>query len=134
MDIVSRQDQQPAIRSGALQRDPHQRLDQPGQQHLAGDGLRCLDHGRDIQLGNRGARRRDGRAIRREQPRMQPLELPDFGVGTPAQIAIAGVQQIGVSDLLEPARCVETRRKLVGDRLVVDEAVGTRRAERIAAC
>ena len=34
-----------------------------------------------------------------------------------------GVSHVKVRELLEAARCVETRRELVGERLVVDEAV-----------
>ena len=61
--------------------------------------------------------------------RIQLVELPHLAVGAPAQIAVAGVPQIHVRDLLEAARRVEARGEFVGERLVVNEAVGARRAD-----
>ncbi len=63
------------------------------------------------------------------QVRIHLLELPHLAVGAPTQIAVAGVPQIQMRDLLEAARRVEARGELVGERLIVDEAVGARRAD-----
>src|SRR5262245_20128889 len=57
---------------------------------------------------------------------MKLIQLPHLAVGSPTQIAGPGLPQIGVCDSREAASRVEASRKLVGDRLVVDKAVGTR--------
>src|ERR1700730_14380231 len=61
--------------------------------------------------------------------RIELLELPNLSVGSPAQVAIPRVPQIGRRDLLETARRVEASGKLVGNRLVVYEAVFVRGAD-----
>src|SRR5262249_34071657 len=73
---------------------------------------------------------RRGRGVR-PQLRVEPIELPDLAVGAPAEVAVASIAQIGVRDDLEAAVRVEARRELAGQRLVVDEAVLARRADRL---
>ena len=57
------------------------------------------------------------------------VELPHLAVGAPTQIAVAGVLQIHTGDLLESTRRVEARGEFVGERLVVNKAVGPGRAD-----
>ena len=52
-----------------------------------------------------------------------------FPVGSPTQVAVPGVPQIRVRDLLETTCRVEARREFVGERLIVDKAVCVRRAD-----
>ena len=54
------------------------------------------------------------------------LELPDFAVGAPAQIAVPGVAQIGMRDRFKAACSIEPCGEFVGDALVLDEPVLTR--------
>src|ERR1700761_6448171 len=61
--------------------------------------------------------------------RIELVEVPYFAVSAPTEIAISGFPQIGICDLVEPSRRVESRGDLVGNRLVVNESVGTRRAD-----
>src|SRR5262245_4948839 len=78
-----------------------------------------LDRGRD--RAHRAARR----LLLPEVP-MALIELPNLGVGAPGLVAAPCISQIQVRDLLETTRRVEARGELVGDRLVVDKAVGPR--------
>ena len=57
---------------------------------------------------------------------MGVLELPDFAVGAPAQIAVPGVAQIGMRDRFKAACSIEPCGEFVGDALVLDEPVLTR--------
>ena len=51
-------------------------------------------------------------------------------VGAPAQVAVAGIAHDRASaNWLEPARPVEARGTLVGDRFIVDKAILARRAD-----
>ena len=59
------------------------------------------------------------------------IELPHLAVGAPTQIAVAGVLHIHTGNLLETARLVEARCQFVGERLVVNKAVGAGRADRL---
>ena len=61
------------------------------------------------------------------QVRMELLELPDLALGAPAEIAVPCVPQIGVGNRLEAARRIEPRGHLMGQRLVLHEAVLTGR-------
>src|SRR5258708_32130917 len=54
--------------------------------------------------------------------------LPD---GSPTKVAVAGVPQIQVRELLEPTRRVKARSQLVSDRLIVNKAICTGRADRL---
>ncbi len=61
--------------------------------------------------------------------RIKPIELPHLAVGAPAQITIPGVPEIGVGNALEAACRIEARGNLIGDGLVVHEAVRARRTD-----
>jgi len=49
--------------------------------------------------------------------------LPDLAVGTPAEVAVPGVVQIHVRDLLKTAGRVEARRELICERFSVDKSI-----------
>src|SRR5438128_1506249 len=102
-----------------------QPVDQPVEDDLAGHRLRGLEDGGEVQLLDRSGRRRGLARARRPvaQERMRLFELPHLPAGAPAQIAVPGVAEIGVSDRLEAARSVEARSELVRERLVLDETV-----------
>ena len=53
----AREHQQRAFRACVLDRGTHQRIEQLFEDHLARDGLRDLDHGREVELFERGADR-----------------------------------------------------------------------------
>src|SRR5580658_5629356 len=61
--------------------------------------------------------------------RMKLLELPHLAIGSPPQIAVAGVLQIHAGDLLESARGIEAGSEFVGERLIVNKTVVARRAD-----
>src|SRR5712675_1898969 len=114
-----------------LDRDPQQRLDQLTEDDLAGYRLRGLEHRSDIQpldgRANGSGRRCWDWCV--AEMRMKLFELPHLAIGSPAQIAVAGVLQIHTGDLLEPTRRIKARSQLVGERLVVDKAVCACRAD-----
>src|ERR1700738_5526150 len=61
--------------------------------------------------------------------RMKLLELPYFAIGSPAQIAVAGVLQIHAGNLLEAARRVEAGSEFIGERLILNKTAGAGRAD-----
>src|SRR3984885_771985 len=61
--------------------------------------------------------------------RVMFVELPHFSVGAPTQIAVACIAQVDVRELVVPARRVAARGQAVGDRCVVDKAMGASRAD-----
>src|ERR1700733_13623525 len=61
--FTSREDQETALRTRLLECDSHELVDQFAQNDLAGDGLRHLNHRREIKMFDGGAKRR-GRAGR----------------------------------------------------------------------
>ena len=73
--------------------------------------------------------RRAGRGLFRPKVGIHLVELPHLAVGSPTQIAVAGIPKIHTRKLFEPTRRVEARGELVCERLVVDEAVGACRAD-----
>src|ERR1700733_8160639 len=86
-----------------------------------------------MQLLDRSA---DGSRIRGSilfpaQMRVVFVELPYLSVGAPTPIAVARMAQVDIRELVEPARPVEARSHFVGDRFVVDEAIVTRRTDRL---
>src|SRR5262249_29599933 len=56
-------------------------------------------------------------------------ELPTFPIGSPSEVAIAGVPQIRMRDRLEAACRVEARSEFVGECLILDEAARACRAD-----
>src|SRR5271165_4589432 len=67
--------------------------------------------------------RRQRRSLFLPEPRMVFLELQHLPIGSPTQVTVAGVLQIHTCNLLETTRLVEARRKLIGERLILDKAV-----------
>src|ERR1700726_5134377 len=61
--------------------------------------------------------------------RMKLLELPYLAIGSPTQIAVAGVLQIHAGNLLEAACRVEAGSEFIGERLIVKKAVRAGRAD-----
>src|ERR1700674_2382113 len=61
--------------------------------------------------------------------RVMFVELPHLSVGAPTQIAVAGIAQVDVCELGEPAARVAARGHFVADRFVVDKAIGASRAD-----
>src|SRR5271155_5207075 len=59
---------------------------------------------------------------------MARVKLPQLASGAPAQVTVAGVAQVEVRKLVEPARPVELRSTLVGDPFILDEAIVARQA------
>jgi hypothetical protein len=55
--------------------------------------------------------------------RMELFELPDLSPRAPAKIAVPRVPQTSVGERFGPALGVESRSDLMGDALVLDEAV-----------
>src|SRR4051812_4229853 len=116
-----------------LDRDSHQRLDQLFQHHLTGHGLRYLDHGSQIQLvdGRLDRARGTGEGLLVLYRRVRLLELSHLPSGSPTQVAVPGLPQVGVPDLLETAYKVKAGRNFVGDALNVYEAILSCRADRL---
>src|SRR5229473_3139447 len=98
---------------------------------ISGQRLRDLEDRCELQVFDRRADRaaRVGRRLFLAEVRIELVELPHFAVGSPAQVALAGVSQVKLCDLLEAARRVETRRNLVRHGLIVDKAVCSGRAD-----
>src|SRR5262249_22831367 len=77
----------------------------------------------------RGGRMRNHRLL--AKARLQLLELPHLAIGSPTEVAVAGVPQIGIGDLMEASCRIEACRDLPSDRLIVDKAVHLRGANRL---
>ena len=122
---AAHENEQATLGAGVFERDRHQGFDQPVEKDLAGYGLRGLDHRPSVQLigwcADRGLGRGLGRML--AEVWMELFELPDLSVGAPAEITGSGVAQICMGDSLETERHVETRGHLVGQRLVLHEAL-----------
>src|SRR5428012_11747 len=58
------------------------------------------------------------------QLRIELIELLNLGLGAPPQISVSGVPHIGLGKRLEAACRIEACRQFVGERLIVNEAVG----------
>src|SRR5206468_1740059 len=61
----------------------------------------------------------------------ETFELHDLGRRSPAEKPGLSIAKIGIRDLIEPARGVEAPGDLVGDCLVLREAVAARRSNRL---
>src|SRR5712671_3595440 len=114
-----------------LDRDPQERLDELAEDDLARHRLRGLDYRPDIQLldgraNGGGGRCRDWCVA---EMRMKLFELPNLAIGSPTQIAVAGVLQIHTGNLLKATRRVEAGSEFIGERLIVNKAVGAGRAD-----
>ena len=58
------------------------------------------------------------------QLRIQPIELLHLAIGPPKGIAGARLAQMCKAIRLKPAAEIEAARQLIGQRLIVDKAVG----------
>src|SRR4029077_10378277 len=128
--ITDVKDQQTALSTRVLDGRAHDSLDEFFQNHFARDCLGDFDYGRQIQE----LRRRHDRAGRAPSWLLLPelgielVELPYFAVSSPAEIAIPGLPQICIRDLVEASRRKEAGGKLARNRLIVNESVFVRRA------
>jgi hypothetical protein len=57
--------------------------------------------------------------------------LPHLPKGSPTEITISGIPQIQVRDLPESTRRVKARGQFVSERLIVNKAICTSRADRL---
>src|SRR5262245_60845870 len=60
---------------------------------------------------------------------MELIELPHLAIGSPSEIAPPRVSQVEMCDFVQATRRVKAGSQLVGERLVVDEAVSARRRD-----
>src|ERR1700722_767616 len=113
---TSREKQQPSLSPRVLNRCTHERIDQFLQDNLAGHCLRDFDNGSQIQVFDRGPNgaRRTGYGLFLPELRIQLVEMPDLTDGSPADIAVSGITQVRMRDLLKSACRVKTGRELVG--------------------
>jgi hypothetical protein len=118
-------DQEASLGSGVLDGRAHEPVDQLFQNHFAGDGLRYLNHGREVELFDQCLDRTawSRRALVPPQPRMKLIKLPHLSVCSPSEIAPPRIPKVQMRDLPETARSVKAGSQLVGKRLVMDEAV-----------
>ena len=59
------------------------------------------------------------------------LELPHLVLGSATTIGAPGVAQVEIGDLVEPSASIEFGSPFAGNRLIPDEAVVTRRTDRL---
>src|SRR6266478_7456873 len=123
--VAVEQDEQATLGPGMFDRDPQQRLDELAEDDLARYRLRGLEHRPDIQLlsgraNGSGGRCRDWCVA---EMRMKLFELPHLAERAPAKIAAPRLPQTGMSDRLDAARRIEARGHLMGQALVLHEAV-----------
>src|ERR1700758_1331092 len=58
------------------------------------------------------------------QDRVLLIQLPHLAVGTPAKIAVPSTPKVCMRDLLATTCRVEAGSELVGERLIMDKAIG----------
>ncbi len=111
----------------------HERVDQCFQDDLTRDGLRYLDHGREVEVFHwcRNRARRSGRWFFLPEVWIHLVELPHLAVGSPTQIAVASVLQIHAGNLLETTRRVEAGGHLMGQALVLHKSILACRPDRL---
>src|SRR6516165_10209625 len=104
--IASRDNQETSFGAGLLDSRVHEPVDEFFQNHFAGNGLRHLDHGREIEMFDRrfDRTRRSRRTPVLPQSRMEPVELPHLSICPPSQIAVPCVFQVEMRNVLEAAR------------------------------
>ena len=130
--LVGREQDEQATRStGMFDYNSQQRLDELSEDDLPGHRLRGLEHRPDIQPLDGRANGSGGKCRNWcvSEMRMKPFELPHLAVGSPTQISVAGVLQIHAGNLLEAMRRVEAGSEFIGERLMVNKAVGAGRAD-----
>src|SRR3979411_1896770 len=102
-------------------RDAQERLDERTVGDLAGHCLCGLEHRPDIQLRDGRTNGSGGRWSDRcvAEMCMKLFELPHLAIGSPTQIAVAGVLQIHAGNLLEATRRIEAGREFIVERTTV---------------
>ena len=124
------QDQQTPLGPGMLHRDSHEFLDQPGKEHLARKRLRSFHYGLDIKLSDwRANRDRRGARSLFQQSRVPFVELFYLSVCAPTVVAVPRRTKMGVASRFKTARQAVLRREFVGEALVLNEVVLTRRID-----
>ena len=63
--------------------------------------------------------------------RMELFQLPHLAVGSPSKVAVARILQIHAGNFFEATRRIEAGGELVGERVIVNKAVGAGRANRL---
>src|ERR1700726_202743 len=129
--VALEQDKQATPGTGMFDCDPHQRLDELTQEDLAGYRLCGLEHRSDIQPLDGRANGSTGRCRHRcvAKMRMKLFELPHLAERSPVKIAAPRLPQIRAGERIEAARRVEPRGYLMGQALVLDEALLAGRAD-----
>ncbi len=126
----SRSRSDPLSGARVLDHDAQQRLQQARELELARDALRGGDHRQDVELlGAHGEGDGGGDRLARGEVGVALVELLHLGVGAPAEVAGAGLAQVGVGGREQAARAVKPRGELAGDGLVLDEAALSRRGD-----
>ena len=127
--LPSGKNQETSFGARVLDGRAHQRVDQLLQHDLTRYRFGHLDHGRQIEMLDwmSGSSRSHRRSTLGSDLRIELLELSNLGIRSPAEIAVAGIAQVGRCNRLEAARRVKAAGPLVGDRLIVDKAVRVRR-------
>jgi hypothetical protein len=128
--IGREQDEQATPSTGMFDYNSQQRLDELSEDDLPGHRLRGLEHRPDIQLldeRTNGSGRCTDWCV--AEMRIKLFELPHLAIGAPTQISVAGVLQIHAGNLLEAMRRIEAGSDFIGERLIVNKAVGAGRAD-----
>src|ERR1700751_4464821 len=101
--ITSKKDQKTSLGAGVLDGRAHDSVDQFLQNHLARDCLRDFDYRSQIQEFARcqNCPRAAESGLLFLEVWVQMVELPHLAIGSPMQIAVAGITQIGICDLVE---------------------------------
>ena len=128
---VAHEDETAPAGAPLLEDDLEQRADELLDLHLAGDGLGRLHHREQVELLRaRAAKVAVGAGCAPlDELRVESLELLHLAVCSPAHIAGPRLAEVELGELLVSSRAVEFRRQLVGEGLVLDEAVIARRAD-----
>jgi len=101
--FASWQEEQPALRTGVLDGNLHQSVDQRLEDDLAGHRLREAHDGREIEVFDRstdGGRRMDRDSVV-EEVRIRAAELVHFAICTPERVAVPRCAKIKLADGLE---------------------------------
>ena len=120
-----RQYQKAALGPRLLEGDSQHCVDQLLEDDFAGDRLRHLDDGGEVEMFDgrldRACRNRCWFVV--PQVWKELIELPNLAVSPPAEIAASGILQVERSNLIEPAPAIEGGSALIRDRFVVRERV-----------
>src|SRR5258708_30279445 len=108
-----------------LKRSFHENFNQFVEVDFSGYRLRHLHDGREIQLLDRCSDRTIGSKWRRWRYQLWILQihLTNLAVGAPTKVAGPGIAQIRIGNRLKPSSSVESRGHLMGQALILNEAV-----------